>query len=72
MSSMRTALGIVCCALPMFLACDNKSKESGSKGGEAPKTQELLNVSYDPTRELWRDLNEKFDRVFLLAVKSCF
>jgi hypothetical protein len=21
---------------------------------------ELLNVSYDPTRELWRDLNEKF------------
>jgi sulfate transport system substrate-binding protein len=23
---------------------------------------ELLNVSYDPTRELWRDLNEKFIR----------
>jgi sulfate transport system substrate-binding protein len=22
--------------------------------------QELLNVSYDPTRELWKDLNEKF------------
>jgi sulfate transport system substrate-binding protein len=26
----------------------------------APKEVELLNVSYDPTRELWRDLNEKF------------
>jgi len=25
-----------------------------------PKSVELLNVSYDPTRELWRDLNEKF------------
>jgi sulfate transport system substrate-binding protein len=26
----------------------------------APKEVEILNVSYDPTRELWRDLNEKF------------
>jgi sulfate transport system substrate-binding protein len=26
----------------------------------APKTVELLNVSYDPTRELWRAINEKF------------
>jgi sulfate/thiosulfate transport system substrate-binding protein len=27
---------------------------------EAPKSVELLNVSYDPTRELWREMNEKF------------
>jgi sulfate/thiosulfate transport system substrate-binding protein len=27
---------------------------------EAPKGQELLNVSYDPTRELWRDINHAF------------
>ena len=27
---------------------------------EAPKELELLNVSYDPTREVWRDINEKF------------
>ena len=27
---------------------------------EPPKEVELLNVSYDPTRELWRELNEKF------------
>ena len=26
----------------------------------APASVELLNVSYDPTRELWRDINEKF------------
>jgi sulfate/thiosulfate transport system substrate-binding protein len=25
-----------------------------------PKSQELLNVSYDPTRELWKELNERF------------
>ena len=28
--------------------------------GSAPRKVELLNVSYDPTRELWRALNEKF------------
>jgi sulfate transport system substrate-binding protein len=27
---------------------------------EPPKELELLNVSYDPTRELWREMNEKF------------
>jgi sulfate/thiosulfate-binding protein len=30
------------------------------EGGEAPTELQLLNVSYDPTRELWRDLNERF------------
>lgn len=30
----------------------------GSSSGDG--TQELLNVSYDPTRELWRDLNGAF------------
>lgn len=29
-------------------------------GGRPGSTQELLNVSYDPTRELWRDLNRQF------------
>jgi sulfate transport system substrate-binding protein len=31
----------------------------GSAAGERPSV-ELLNVSYDPTRELWRDLNAQF------------
>jgi sulfate transport system substrate-binding protein len=30
-------------------------------------TLELLNVSYDPTRELWRDLNERFIPVYEAA-----
>ena len=34
-----------------------------SSAAPAPKPAEaieLLNVSYDPTRELWREINEKF------------
>jgi sulfate transport system substrate-binding protein len=31
-----------------------------TSGGGKPKSLELLNVSYDPTRELWRDLNAAF------------
>jgi sulfate transport system substrate-binding protein len=30
----------------------------------SPGTVELLNVSYDPTRELWRDLNARFIPVY--------
>ena len=33
---------------------------AASAVAEAPKSVELLNVSYDPTRELWREVNEKF------------
>src|SRR5215831_13790182 len=32
---------------------------AGTKAGQAGSV-ELLNVSYDPTRELWRDLNAEF------------
>lgn len=38
-----------------------KSSASSVSGTPTPSsTVELLNVSYDPTRELWRDLNQKF------------
>jgi len=33
---------------------------TGTAPQAAPQSVELLNVSYDPTRELWRDVNEKF------------
>jgi sulfate transport system substrate-binding protein len=35
--------------------CDN-----GNAASTAGRSIELLNVSYDPTRELWRDLNQNF------------
>jgi sulfate transport system substrate-binding protein len=33
---------------------------SATGGGDSRGPLELLNVSYDPTRELWRDINEQF------------
>ena len=50
-----------------LLACQSKSSDPIPTANAAPapapappKDVEILNVSYDPTRELWRDLNEKF------------
>jgi sulfate/thiosulfate transport system substrate-binding protein len=36
------------------------TNSAASAAPEPSKSVELLNVSYDPTRELWRDMNEKF------------
>jgi sulfate/thiosulfate transport system substrate-binding protein len=49
----------------MLFGCNKSNNDQPAPGasvgpGSAPKELELLNVSYDPTRELWRDLNEKF------------
>src|SRR4051794_22615548 len=33
---------------------------ANSRRGGGGKSVELLNVSYDPTRELWRDINSRF------------
>lgn len=46
------ALTGLAASLPICLASCAGSRDEG--------TVELLNVSYDPTRELWRDLNEQF------------
>jgi sulfate/thiosulfate transport system substrate-binding protein len=50
------ALGLLL-ALAAVVGCDN-----GSSAGNAAssRTIELLNVSYDPTREFWRDINQRF------------
>lgn len=47
--------------LATIAACSSNSGASSSQGGT---TVELLNVSYDPTRELWRDLNEHFTAAY--------
>lgn len=42
-------------------ACGVDSPESATAGGTAPAiTRQLLNVSYDPTRELYQDFNRVF------------
>lgn len=43
--------------------CTSESGAAGSTGAASASTAtslELLNVSYDPTRELWREINEAF------------
>ena len=47
----------------MFLlsACSDSDKSDGKSG-----TVTLLNVSYDPTRELYRDVNQAFARQWLI------
>jgi sulfate/thiosulfate-binding protein len=50
--------------LPFFLAALGCGSNAGSTGatatGNSAASVELLNVSYDPTRELWKELNDKF------------
>lgn len=57
---MRTILITTWCfiALIASAACDRHSPTRG----ESPGPITLLNVSYDPTRELYRDVNEAFIR----------
>ena len=44
----------------VFLSTSSAERGPASKEASAPRQVELLNVSYDPTRELWRALNAKF------------
>jgi len=60
------ALGFATSGVWACKTSSDPAPASGTQGAtaaaavEAPKSVELLNVSYDPTRELWRDMNERF------------
>lgn len=54
-------------AVSAFAGCGGGAPTPAPKGGSAagtPITAELLNVSYDPTRELWKELNAAFTTSF--------
>jgi len=60
---LALVLGLITC-LP---GCGKKgasADQGGSGANGAPSEVELLNVSYDPTREVWRDFNEKFSAAY--------
>jgi sulfate transport system substrate-binding protein len=46
------------------LFAGGKTDNAGSGGAAAPKNVELLNVSYDPTRELYREYNDAFAKYY--------
>ncbi|MBX3414740.1 MAG: sulfate ABC transporter substrate-binding protein [Pirellulales bacterium] len=57
--SSHLALGLLGALLFAVTGCGPKAEGSAADGA-APKAIELLNVSYDPTRELWKQINERF------------
>lgn len=56
-SLRRVPIRLACVLTPLLGLAGCQPAADASKGGESV---ELLNVSYDPTRELWRDLNAGF------------
>jgi sulfate/thiosulfate transport system substrate-binding protein len=62
--AMRGSLHLVSACLLVATAaigCSGSRPAGSSEGGDAGPV-ELLNVSYDPTRELYRDINQAFIR----------
>jgi len=66
-TSARRILVIAAFLTVSILGCNNggtakndASSTGAAKADAAPSQVELLNVSYDPTRELWRQVNERF------------
>src|SRR6185295_13340964 len=51
---LKSVVGLTILSLSVT-GCD-----SGKAAAASGRSIELLNVSYDPTRELWRDLNQSF------------
>jgi sulfate/thiosulfate transport system substrate-binding protein len=54
---IAAALGLAGLGTTGLVGCSSDAGGSSAGGG---KSVELLNVSYDPTRELWRQVNEAF------------
>lgn len=59
--SLTEAIGCVCfVAFSLSLPGCSGGKPGDAPGGSDDRAVELLNVSYDPTRELYREINEAF------------
>jgi sulfate/thiosulfate-binding protein len=56
---------LVCLLGALFLiGCAGPSETERQPGAPAPAVVTLLNASYDPTRELYKDVNERFARLW--------
>jgi sulfate transport system substrate-binding protein len=57
---MQPIFGATAALVVSALLVAGCTANSSGEGGANRGPLELLNVSYDPTRELWRDINEQF------------
>src|SRR3546814_13580502 len=63
MNKLKSTLSILTLAgLLAATACSDKGGNDQSGGEGTAKTVTLLNVSYDPTRELYKEVNAGFAR----------
>src|SRR5687768_597552 len=61
MSSFAIRSGSLLLSLVLAAACSKRESPGAANGAaEAPASVELLNVSYDPTRELYEEFNAAF------------
>jgi sulfate transport system substrate-binding protein len=60
----KRALAIGGVLTVLALAAISYLRQDRTEGAAQASSIELLNVSYDPTRELWRDVNQQFARQF--------
>jgi sulfate transport system substrate-binding protein len=62
----RTLFSLAVLALAVLsLVTAGCSSASNGASGSGPASVELLNVSYDPTRELWKELNTAFRAAYM-------
>lgn len=59
-TAFMKSTGVLLSAFVLLSGCGSATSTSNSEGGGDKKTVELLNVSYDPTRELYQDFNKDF------------
>lgn len=59
-TAFMKSTGVLLSAVVLLSGCGSATSTSNSEGSGDKKTVELLNVSYDPTRELYQDFNKDF------------
>ncbi|KEK24887.1 hypothetical protein BAGA_21660 [Bacillus gaemokensis] len=59
-ASITKSAGVLLSAFVLLSGCASTTSTSKSESGQEKKSIELLNVSYDPTRELYQDFNKDF------------
>ncbi|OOR19265.1 MULTISPECIES: sulfate ABC transporter substrate-binding protein [Bacillus cereus group] len=59
-TALMKSTGVLLSAFVLLSGCGSATSTNNSEGSADKKTVELLNVSYDPTRELYQDFNKDF------------